>query len=184
MPPNDPAMYINTDDSGVFASGHPALWQTHATPQSLFGASSMSASGHSRDQPSQGKQIHPSFDLEAFDASLLDLPPSTCSYQPFEQQMLFPNPNTANYQSSDLQCWEHGCNGRLFSNKSNFKRHCKEQSRRRPAHHCPYCNAYFSRTSARDLHMLKRSCARIRRYSNGRIRPKFLSLQGQESETI
>lgn len=82
---------------------------------------------------------------------------------------------TKNAQGSaqDLRCWDHGCNGRIFTTMSNLTRHQREHSERRPTHQCPHCRAVFSRSSARNLHIQKQSCSRIRRYSNGRQRPKF-----------
>ena len=71
----------------------------------------------------------------------------------------------------ELRCWEHGCNGRKFSTRSNLIRHQIEKSKARPACKCPQCGAVFSRTSARNQHVAKQSCNRIRRYSNGRERP-------------
>jgi uncharacterized C2H2 Zn-finger protein len=69
-----------------------------------------------------------------------------------------------------LCCWEHGCNGRKFTTASNLRRHRREKSRARPECRCPRCGAVFSRTTARNTHMERGSCNRIRRYSNGRIR--------------
>lgn len=68
-------------------------------------------------------------------------------------------------------CWKHGCNGRLFSSRSNLLRHYVEKGKARPKFTCPVCGAYFSRSTARNQHVKKRSCNRIRRYSNGRERP-------------
>lgn len=68
------------------------------------------------------------------------------------------------------RCWEHGCNGRAFSTRSNLIRHQIEKSQARRTCKCPRCGAVFSRTSARNQHVAKRSCNRIRRYSNGRER--------------
>ncbi|ETS86319.1 hypothetical protein PFICI_00147 [Pestalotiopsis fici W106-1] len=72
---------------------------------------------------------------------------------------------------ADLRCWEHGCNGRKFTNRSNLRRHLREKSTARPTCRCPRCGATFSRTTARNVHVARGSCNRIRRYSNGRIRP-------------
>lgn len=74
-------------------------------------------------------------------------------------------------------CWEHGCQGRVFSSWSNLRRHQKEKTRQEPACYCPRCGAYFSRTSGRNQHLANMSCTRIRRYSNGRIRPSILKIQ-------
>ncbi|OTA64036.1 hypothetical protein K449DRAFT_432542 [Hypoxylon sp. EC38] len=76
------------------------------------------------------------------------------------------------------RCWDHGCNGREFSSKSNFVRHVKERSGASTKGVCPLCGAIFTRNSARDTHLAKQSCHRIRRYSNGRPRPSRLAVLG------
>lgn len=94
-------------------------------------------------------------------------------------------PTTYSTRSSEPQargkekpvCWEHGCQGRVFSSWSNLRRHQREKARQEPACYCPRCGAYFSRTSGRDQHLANMSCTRIRRYSNGRIRPNILKIQ-------
>ena len=70
-----------------------------------------------------------------------------------------------------LQCWEHGCNGRQFSTQSNLKRHKREKAGKTLKWYCFQCGADFTRLSARNTHVAKKSCTRIRRYSNGRERP-------------
>jgi hypothetical protein len=72
----------------------------------------------------------------------------------------------------ESRCWRHGCNGRKFSTHSNLIRHQVEKGKARPNFVCPVCGAYFSRTTARNQHMINGSCSRIRRYSNGRERPR------------
>lgn len=80
--------------------------------------------------------------------------------------------------SGKHRCWDHGCNGREFSSKSNFVRHVKERSGASTKGVCPLCGAIFTRNSARDTHLAKQSCNRIRRYSNGRPRPSRLAVLG------
>jgi uncharacterized C2H2 Zn-finger protein len=79
---------------------------------------------------------------------------------------------------ADLRCWDHGCSGRKFTTRSNLKRHLKEKSEARPECRCPRCGAVFSRTTARNTHVARGSCNRIRRYSNGRIRPNVRTTDG------
>lgn len=76
--------------------------------------------------------------------------------------------------AQDLACWDHGCNGRVFSTKSNLRRHQKEKEREGPECYCPKCGAFFSRSTALRQHLANESCNRIRRYSNGRPRPSLL----------
>ena len=103
---------------------------------------------------------------------------SSSSVTPDRQQEL-----QQQQQQHQLRCWDHGCNGRLFSSKSNLMRHRKERSSSAAGNAsnraiCPLCGAIFTRNSARDTHLAKQSCARIRRYSNGRMRPSRLAMLG------
>ena len=92
-------------------------------------------------------------------------------------------PHLHQQQQTEPRCWDHGCNGRLFSSKSNLMRHRKERSSSAAGNTtnkatCPLCGAIFTRNSARDTHLARQSCARIRRYSNGRLRPSRLAMLG------
>ena len=73
---------------------------------------------------------------------------------------------------NENRCWDHGCNGKKFLNYSNLVRHRRENGSARPRFICPMCGAYFSRSTARNQHLEKKSCNRVRRYSNGRERPR------------
>ncbi|KAI8624318.1 hypothetical protein F5Y19DRAFT_455298 [Xylariaceae sp. FL1651] len=91
---------------------------------------------------------------------------------------LLDNPNDDRLldRAEKPRCWEHGCNGREFSSKSNLMRHMKERSGASNKCSCPLCGAIFTRSSARDTHLAKQSCNKIRRYSNGRPRPSRLAM--------
>lgn len=56
------------------------------------------------------------------------------------------------------QCWEHGCNGRQFSTFSNLLRHQREKSGQSTKASCPNCGAEFTRTTARNGHLLQGKC--------------------------
>ena len=56
------------------------------------------------------------------------------------------------------QCWEHGCNGRQFSTFSNLLRHQREKSGQSTKASCPNCGAEFTRTTARNGHLLQGTC--------------------------
>ncbi|CAN8098623.1 unnamed protein product [Discula destructiva] len=56
------------------------------------------------------------------------------------------------------QCWEHGCNGRQFSTFSNLLRHQREKSGQASKASCPDCGAEFTRTTARNGHLLHQKC--------------------------
>jgi hypothetical protein len=58
------------------------------------------------------------------------------------------------------QCWEHGCNGRQFSTFSNLLRHQREKSGQATKASCPNCGAEFTRTTARNGHLLHDKCKR------------------------
>ncbi|KAI0515090.1 hypothetical protein F5B22DRAFT_201446 [Xylaria bambusicola] len=60
------------------------------------------------------------------------------------------------------QCWEHGCNGRQFSTFSNLLRHQREKSGQAVKASCPNCGAEFTRTTARNSHLLRDKCNRER----------------------
>ncbi|KAI2640638.1 hypothetical protein GGS26DRAFT_539112 [Hypomontagnella submonticulosa] len=82
------------------------------------------------------------------------------------------------HDDSSTRCWEHGCNGRRFSTRGNLVRHQREKAKRDVKAYCFNCGAFFTRTTARDKHIINQSCGRIRRYSNGRIRPLFARSMG------
>ncbi|EMR65114.1 hypothetical protein UCREL1_7924 [Eutypa lata UCREL1] len=63
------------------------------------------------------------------------------------------------------QCWEHGCNGRQFSTFSNLLRHQREKSGQAAKASCPNCGAEFTRTTARNGHMLHDKCKQRRNSS-------------------
>ncbi|KAK3939121.1 hypothetical protein QBC46DRAFT_263886 [Diplogelasinospora grovesii] len=60
------------------------------------------------------------------------------------------------------QCWEHGCNGRQFSTFSNLLRHQREKSGQAAKATCPNCGAEFTRTTARNGHLLHDKCKQKR----------------------
>ena len=65
-----------------------------------------------------------------------------------------------NINKSQVQCWQHGCNGRTFSSLSNYRRHCREKRlNQQPT--CPRCGRGFSRPGARDSHYQKRRCKMV-----------------------
>ncbi|GAW10941.1 hypothetical protein ANO14919_002790 [Xylariales sp. No.14919] len=60
------------------------------------------------------------------------------------------------------QCWEHGCNGRQFSTFSNLLRHQREKSGQAAKASCPNCGAEFTRTTARNGHLMHDKCKQRR----------------------
>ena len=59
---------------------------------------------------------------------------------------------------SKHQCFEHGCNGRQFSTFSNLLRHQREKNGTTPKVMCAVCGTEFTRTTARNSHMLGGHC--------------------------
>ncbi|KAI9903050.1 hypothetical protein N3K66_002402 [Trichothecium roseum] len=60
------------------------------------------------------------------------------------------------------RCWDHGCNGRQFSTFSNLLRHQREKSGQATKASCPNCGAVFTRTTARNGHLLHDKCKQRR----------------------
>jgi hypothetical protein len=60
-------------------------------------------------------------------------------------------------ESKHLRCFEHGCNGRRFSNKDNYRGHFRERSVVKRAD-CYFCDVTFSRKSNRDAHIASGRC--------------------------
>ena len=56
------------------------------------------------------------------------------------------------------QCFEHGCNGREFSTFSNLLRHQRERSGNATKSLCPHCGTEFTRTTARNGHLVSGKC--------------------------
>jgi hypothetical protein len=55
-------------------------------------------------------------------------------------------------------CFDHGCDGRVFSSRSNFRRHRREKAQQAQLLECPVCGAKFYRRWTRDQHMLREKC--------------------------
>ncbi|KAI5201487.1 hypothetical protein AUEXF2481DRAFT_33756 [Aureobasidium subglaciale EXF-2481] len=64
----------------------------------------------------------------------------------------------------DLRCWDHGCQGRAFSSRSNLRRHQREQDARVKLLPCPFCGTNFYRKWTRDQHVARMSCKKSDRY--------------------
>jgi hypothetical protein len=55
-------------------------------------------------------------------------------------------------------CWDHGCQGRVFINYSNLRRHCREQSETAEKTICEGCGRQFSRHAAKERHRDRGRC--------------------------
>ncbi|KAM5470514.1 hypothetical protein MferCBS49748_002330 [Microsporum ferrugineum] len=69
-----------------------------------------------------------------------------------------PQQRPAQASNGRFQCWDSCCNGRQFSNKSNFIRHQRERRGESYKLRCSFCDAVFSRSSARNAHEASRRC--------------------------
>lgn len=66
-----------------------------------------------------------------------------------------------------IECWLHGCNGRVFASLSNYRRHCRERTNLADRPTCSICRRTFTRKSARDQHQHQRRCETIDFDGNG-----------------
>jgi hypothetical protein len=69
--------------------------------------------------------------------------------------------------SNGLECWLHGCNGRVFTSVNNYRRHCREQGQSCDKPMCPICGRAFTRRTARDQHYIKKRCKVVDIDENG-----------------
>jgi hypothetical protein len=65
---------------------------------------------------------------------------------------------------ADRTCFEHGCDGRLFSSRSNFRRHQREKAQQARLSECPVCHAKFYRRWTRNQHLILGRCRGFRYY--------------------
>lgn len=74
------------------------------------------------------------------------------------------------FNNRQFYCWLHGCNGRAFTNISNYRRHCRERSHDHTKPTCPRCGKQFLREAARDSHFYNRRCKVLGVDANGVVR--------------
>jgi hypothetical protein len=60
----------------------------------------------------------------------------------------------------ETRCWDHGCNGRIFSTHSNYLRHVREKSGTATKATCPHCGAPFTRKTAMRQHVDNKKCGK------------------------
>jgi hypothetical protein len=85
------------------------------------------------------------------------MPSSETTHNTTTRQLLRNDVHIHEKQSTHLRCFEHGCNGRRFSNKDNYRRHFRERSVANRAD-CYFCGVTFSRKSNRDAHVASGRC--------------------------
>ncbi|KAF1348449.1 hypothetical protein BDV97DRAFT_353612 [Delphinella strobiligena] len=64
------------------------------------------------------------------------------------------------------RCLDPCCNGRTFSNQSNLARHQREKRGEAAKLRCSFCDAVFSRSSARNTHEAEKRCRNNNNNSN------------------
>jgi hypothetical protein len=63
--------------------------------------------------------------------------------------------------SAQVECWDHGCNGKRFSTLSNLFRHERERRGLDANAVCTACGTRFSRTTAFKAHIKNRVCSKF-----------------------
>lgn len=69
--------------------------------------------------------------------------------------------------STSIQCWIHGCEGRTFTCLSNYRRHCKEKDSIYAKVACSRCGQQFPRKAALKVHSEKARCRILKFDANG-----------------
>nr|POE54278.1 hypothetical protein CFP56_77802 [Quercus suber] len=105
--------------------------------------------------------------LQSWDTSWRSLSTEACVTASGSQKQPTDVASTLALQERQYVCWLHGCNGRTFTNFSNYRRHCKERSDEYAKPVCPRCGREFLRETARDSHYQQRRCRFIDVDGNG-----------------
>jgi hypothetical protein len=66
-----------------------------------------------------------------------------------------------------IRCWLHGCNGRSFTHRSNYRRHCREKSKQQVGFSCLLCSKRFTRKASWKTHFDQQRCKFIDYDANG-----------------
>jgi hypothetical protein len=70
-------------------------------------------------------------------------------------------------------CWDHGCQGRVFTTYSNLRRRCRKRSETPEKTTCEGCGRQFSRPAAKTRHQDRGRCKRSA--TTGHYAPVLLS---------
>jgi hypothetical protein len=76
-------------------------------------------------------------------------------------------PTETEASGSHYVCYQHGCNGRSFANRSNYLRHFRERQTSESVPYCSRCGQTFTRKEARDKHHRHNRCKRTIFDANG-----------------
>ena len=92
------------------------------------------------------------------------------SLSPSRQSPTTKSSSSANNKAAKARprCFEHGCNGRTFSCRENYRRHLREKNRAGSVV-CDMCGTPFSRKSNRDKHILEGKCKSLAEASVDRV---------------
>lgn len=72
-----------------------------------------------------------------------------------------PSTQTCSSSESSRTCYDHGCDGRVFSSRSNLLRHQRERTSHKRLLACPMCGATFYRLWTRDYHVKSARCQKM-----------------------
>lgn len=72
-----------------------------------------------------------------------------------------PSRHTCSVPASSRTCYDHGCDGRVFSSRSNLLRHQRERTPNARLLACPMCGATFYRVWTRDYHVKSARCQKL-----------------------
>lgn len=117
----------------------------------------------SKCSPSSEPRTPPSHSMGCIEAHKISLSPLTTvgnAYMPNHGGQTSPVASHGGHLLSDQapKCYEHGCNGRVFSTHSNLLRHVRERSGSALKSECPRCGARFTRKTAMTAHMRQNKC--------------------------
>jgi hypothetical protein len=164
---NDPAAFSSYNMTESIVRGGKAIEEAHENEwcDDTTGTSTPTSSC-----PHAGKQGYD--DLTTWGVSSDICAPNMCLVSPYSVPQAGLSPLS---KLSCIRCWQHGCEGRSFSNISNYRRHCKEKSELQTKAVCHRCGRTFSRTTSRDLHYRRQRCLLTLLDANGvPFRTKFV----------
>jgi hypothetical protein len=128
-------------------------WETYPSLPSesndLFQLASASSS------TSQESELHHTFqngeaaNIEHFNCPFLIPPPRTEHFDSRSAHHATYGRTETDASGSHYVCYQHGCNGRSFANRSNYLRHFRERQTSESVPYCSKCGQTFTRKGAR-----------------------------------
>lgn len=91
-----------------------------------------------------------------------------------------PSKQACSASESSRTCYDHGCDGRVFSSRSNLLRHQRERAPHARLLACPMCGATFYRLWTRDYHVKSARCQKMwHRHQRYRAQADFVATSRQ-----